>query len=174
MKDDEVLRVNVQNWPLPDAYLLELGRMGAMWSALESALDTYVAKIAGFNEPSDPRGFILLKHSSFPQKLDSLAALCEQLQGEFTLLQGYSAVLGKIKSAQKGRNRFAHNGLSEDEETGKIEIAEGSVRGKLKTSVTEISITDIRRVTFDIHVAILALHELVTGKSYPPIWEHDA
>jgi hypothetical protein len=174
MKDADVLKVEVEGWPLPNGYLLELGRLAAIWSALESAVDLYIAKLAGFNDPTDPRGFILLKHSSFPQKLDSLAALCDQLQGEFSQLREYPATVSKIRSAQKGRNRFAHNGLSENEETGRVEIAEGSVRGKLKVSVAEVSLADIRRVTFDIHDAMLSLHTLVTGKTYPRIWEIDA
>lgn len=173
MKDSDILKVDVKDWPLPECYLLEIGRLGAMWSALESAVDMYVAKLAGFNNP-DPRGFILLKHSSFPQKIDSLAALCDQLQVEFSMLSQYPTTIGKIRAAQKGRNRFAHNGLSKNEETGKVEMAEGSVRGKLKVSVSEVSIADIRRVTFDIHDAMLELHKLVTGKSYPRIWEREA
>jgi hypothetical protein len=173
LKDHEILKVEVKDWPLPDDYLLELGRLGAMWSTLEAAIDLYVGKLAGFNDPADPTSFILLKHSSFPQKLDALSALCEHLKASFPLLSGYGDVVSKIRSVQKARNRFVHNGLNLNADTKRVEIAEGSARGKVKTSVSTVSIADIRRVTFDTHVVLLDLHKLVTGKAYPPMWKNN-
>ena len=103
MNDDQVLKLDFENWPLPNAYLAELGRLAAMWSSLEGQLDLYLGKIAGFDDLSDPRAFILLKHSAFPQKLDSLAALCDHLAQQYPNLAEYASTIGRLKSAQRPR-----------------------------------------------------------------------
>ena len=128
-------------------------------------------KLAGFDTTGDARAFILLKHSSFPQKLDSLSALCVLLLPQFPVLEDYAETVGKLKSAQSLRNRFLHNGMSLNPDTGNVEMAVGSARGKLKTSVEPVSVADIRRAGMEVHRAMLALHKLVTGKSYPRRWE---
>jgi hypothetical protein len=171
MTDEQVLSLSFTDWPLPEAYLAELGRLSALWSIREAQLDICLGKVAGFDDVSDPRPFILLKHSSFPQKLDSLAALCEQLAPRLPNLAGHAAMLGRLRSAQTLRNRFAHNGMSMNSSTGRVEMTVGSARGKLKTRVEAVTIADIRRASMEVHCAMLDLHALVTGKAYPPRWE---
>jgi len=170
MNDEEVLGLNFTDWPLPESYLAELGRLSALWSILEGQLDICLGKVAGFEQLSDPRPFILLKHSSFPQKLDALAALCEQLAPKSPSLTGYAATIGRLRSAQALRNRFAHNGMALNPDTQHVEMAVGSARGKLKTRVEEVTLSDIRRASMEVHCAMLDLHALVTGKVYPPMW----
>jgi hypothetical protein len=170
MNDEQVLELNFRDWPLPEEYLVELGRLSAMWCILEAQVDLYLGKIAGFNDLEDTRPFILLKHSSFPQKLDSFSALCEQLLPQFPDLAAYVATVGRIRTAQKLRNRFAHNGMNLNPETGKVEMAIGSARGKLKLSVEAVTLAEIRRATMEVHDAMLDLHKLVTGESYPTMW----
>lgn len=171
MKDEHVSALNFVDWPLPENHLAELGRLSALWSILEGQLDVCLGKVAGFDELSDPRPFILLKHSSFPQKVDSLAALCEQLGPSCPHLAGYATTIGRLRSAQTLRNRFAHNGMAINPESGHVEMAVGSARGKLKTRVERVTLADIRRASMEVHCAMLDLHALVTGKVYPPRWE---
>jgi hypothetical protein len=66
MKDDEILNLNFAEWPLPDSYLVELGRVAALWTTLEGLLNLCISKLAGF-DMNDPKAFILTTHSSFPQ-----------------------------------------------------------------------------------------------------------
>lgn len=174
MRKDEVRKAELTGWPLPDEYLIELGRVIAAWGALEGQLDTYLGKLAGFNDLTDPRPFILVKHSSFPQKLDVLSALCEQLGSEHSQLRGYKSAVGKLRAAQAERNRYLHNGLSVDPETGQVVMAIGSARGRLKVAVEAVDVVDIKRASMEIHKAMLELHRLITGKRYPPKWKRKA
>lgn len=156
------------NWPLPDEWLVELGRLAACWSTFENMLDLYLGKVAGFDSLTDPRPYILLKHSSFPQKVDALCALCEQLAPQYPALRDYKDVAGKIRSAQKVRNRFIHNAVGQDPETKEFRIALGSARGTLKTDLQVVTLDDVRRAWREVNNAGAALHKLVTGNPLPP------
>jgi hypothetical protein len=118
MKDDELKRLNFDGWPLPDDYLIEMGRVSALWTTLESLLNMCLGKLAGFNDLNDPKPFILVNHSSFPQRLDMLGSLCENLAPEFPSLADYDSVIGKLRSAQKRRNTFMHHGIARNPTLG--------------------------------------------------------
>ena len=171
MRDEEIAGLDFANWPLPDAYLGELGRLSALWCSLEGQLDICLGKVVGFADLSDPRPFIMLKHSSVPQKLDALAALCEQFSSQVPTLAEYASTVSRLRTAQRLRNRFAHNGMAVNPATGRVEMAIGSARGKLKTSVEPVSLADIRRASMEVHTAMLDLHALATGKRYKRKWE---
>jgi len=170
MKNEQVLKLNFDNWPLPDAYLVELGRVAALWASLESFLNMCVGKLAGFNDLNDPKAFILTTHSSFPQRLDMLAALCEQLVREFPNLKDYPAVVQQLRQAQKLRNDYMHYGMALNEASGHVEMAKGTARGTVKVGVQSVSIADLRRATMAIHEANLALYKLVLRHDVEPIW----
>ncbi len=169
MKDEEISKIDFDNWPLPNEVLIEIGRVSALWSSLESLLMLLIGKLAGFNQINDPMPFILLNHSSFPQKLDMLGALCEQLKPQHSNLKGYSEVISKLKSAQAKRNRFVHNGMAFNPDSGNLEMAIGSARGKLKTKVEIITIADIRKAVIDIDEAQAALYKLVLKRDIGPV-----
>lgn len=163
------------DWPIPDAYLIEVGRIAALWASLESFLNTCIGKLAGFDPLStDPTHFILLIHSSFPQRLDMLGALCEELKESHPHLLNHKEVISKIKAAQAARNKYAHNGLTYDRETNKCTMAEGSARGKVKTSVNDVSVENIHAVAKEIHMALLALYKLVLKREITPLWERSS
>ena len=170
MKNDQLLKLNFEGWPLPDAYLVELGRIAALWATLESFLNVCIGKLAGFNDLNDTKPFILVTHSSFPQRLDMLAALCEQLVKEFPNLKGYPAVVQQLRQAQKLRNDYMHYGMARNEESEQVKMAKGTARGTVKVGVQAVTIADIRRVTVTIHEADIALYKLVLGRTIEPIW----
>jgi len=170
MKNDDVLRHNFDGWPLPDGYLLELGRIAALWAILESFLNLCIRKLAGFNDLNDPKAFILVTHSSFPQRLDILGALCEQLVNESPNLKGYEAVIRQLRKAQKLRNDFMHYGMSTNPESRQIEMAKGTARGALKVGVEKVELADLRRASMAIHEAQLGLYKLVLQRDIPPVW----
>lgn len=163
-----------ENWPLPDSYLIELGRVLALWASLESLLNTCLGKLAGFNDLSDPTPFILVTHSSFPQRIDMLGALCDQLKETHPHLSSHKEVVSKLKSAQTSRNRFAHNGIVFDPKTEAYFLAQGSARGKLKTSVSPITPTEIHESSKEVHLATLALYKLVLQKEISPVWSRES
>ena len=159
------------NWPLPNEYLLELGRIAAMWANLESSLDIAISKFTGAEGVIDMKHLILIKHYSFPQKLDMLSSLCEYLLPDYPQLKIYPDTLEDLRKAQKSRNRYLHNGMSLNEETGNVEMVIASARGKLKTAVEIVTIDVLKSIPVEINSALRSLHYLVTGKQIPPIWE---
>jgi hypothetical protein len=159
------------NWPLPDEFLVELGRVTALWASLESLLNTCLGKLAGFDVLTDPTPFILVNHSSFPQRLDMLGALCEELKDSEPHLAGHKDVVSKLKSAQATRNRFSHNGISFDPASQGHFLAQGSARGKVKTTVSSITSAEIHLAAREIHLATLALYKLVLKREVPPMWD---
>lgn len=161
MSRDRLDASALAGWPLPDQFLIELGRLTVLWAALESLLMLSLGKLAGFNDTDNPIPFILVAHASFPQRLDMLGALCEQHAPQHTHLAEYGDVLKLLRAAQKARNRFIHNGLVPSSETGQVEIAIGSARGSLKVSVAPVEPADIRKACKDVHEAQRALAYLV-------------
>lgn len=174
MNNKEINGLDFADWPLSDAFLAEIGRVAIMWSTLETHLDICLGKVAGFDDLSDPRAFVLVKHMSLPQKLDALAAICRMLTSDHAHLADYKSVVSGVKAAQAGRNRFLHNAIGVNPETGDVEIARGSARGELKVNVETIQLVDIKRVTADIHKAMLGLHGLVTAQKIEPKWTRAA
>jgi hypothetical protein len=171
MNETTIPEFDRNNWPLPNEFLLELGRIAAMWAYLESSLDIAISKFAGAEGVLDMKHLILIKHSSFPQKLDMLASLCEYLLPSFPQLKIYPDTLVELRKAQKSRNRYLHNGMSFNKETGNVEMGIASARGKLKTAIEIVTIDDLKLVPVELNSASRNLHYLVTGKQIPPIWE---
>ena len=165
MSDSDHDSDSVDGWPLPDKFLVELGRVAAIWSALEAQLDVCIGKLAGYNDLDDPRPFILVKHSSFPQKLDVLGAMCVHLLPKHPQLQGHVRVVGQLEAARTARSRLMHNSVGYDAVTDKMTIAIGTARRKLKARVDRVDVTEIRTVAIQIQDAMKALHTLVTGKT---------
>lgn len=172
MRNEDIAKLNFSDWPIPDEFLTEIGRVGALWASLESLLNICLGKLAGFNDLNDPKPFILITHSSFPQRLDVLGALCEHLRVEFSHLADYQTVVSKLKMAQAIRNRFAHHSMRYNVQTQSVEMAIGSARGKLKTRVEAISLEDIKKASIEIDEANRALYKLVLRRDLPPSWEH--
>jgi hypothetical protein len=170
MKNDELLKLDLDGWPLPDKFLIEIGRVSALWAGLETLLNVCVGKLAGFNE-SDERWFILVNHSSFPQRLDMLGSLCQHLADSHPSLKGHREVVSALRSAQTSRNKFMHYSMAFNPETSRIEMAVGSARGSVKVAVEPVEVADIRRTVIQIHEAMRALYTLVLGKVIPSITE---
>lgn len=145
MTNDELAKLNFSGWPLRDDFVIEVGRVALLWAGLENFLMTCIGKLSGFNTPLGERAYILLAHSTFPQRLDNFSALCALLKDEFSHLADYESVVSLLKAAQKARNRFVHNGAFFDEETGSFQMAVGSARGAIKTRVDQVSVEDVKR-----------------------------
>jgi len=171
MKDAEVEALNFVGWPMQDSYLIEIGRISALWAGLEFFLNTCIGKLAGFDELNDPKPSILVYHSSFPQKLDILGSLCEHLLPDFPDLSEYSSVISKLRAAQKARNTYVHNSMVEDPKTGKMMMPTASFRGKVDAAVRPVSLGDIRRASVAIDDAQRALYKLVLRRDIPSLAE---
>ena len=159
------------DWPAPNAYLIELGRMTCLWASLESTINLVISKLAGYGAILDYRAIILTAHSNVNQRIDIISALCEQLAPEYSNLRSYKSVTTQVRHAQKLRNNFAHNAFYLDEETGKVMQNQVTARGTLKTSIVEVKLSEVKEATAKIHEAICSLHVLITGKELKPLWE---
>ncbi|TNE61560.1 MAG: hypothetical protein EP335_15480 [Alphaproteobacteria bacterium] len=150
-------------WPLPTEVLAEIGRVTAAWNVLESQLVLFLGKLAGFDQLFDPKPVILFNHTSFPQKLDMLGALCEDLMESYPRLQGYKATIALIKEAQSERNKIVHNMIASSRDKGGYHLLKASARGKLKTEIEPITVHDIRNIALKIDAAATNLYKLVLG-----------
>jgi len=159
------------HWPAPNDYLLELGRMTAIWGTLESSVNIAISKFAGYESALDFRALIMVAHSNFQQRVDIVSTLCEQLLPEYPKLKNYKAVISKIQAAQKARNKYAHNAVTAHEDTGEVSVSHATARGTLKTTTEQVNLADIKEATAKIHEAMCALHTLVTGREVKPLWE---
>ena len=155
---------------MPEEYLVELGRVNAIWASLESIINLVLAKISGF-ERHDSRSIIMFEHLSMPQKLDILGSLGDQLAENHPNLKELPESISKIKSAQTSRNKFIHNPLNYNSDNKTLEMPIATARGKLKANVHKVSITDIKRVTVQISIAQRHLYKTVFSKEYPNPWE---
>ncbi|OOG39528.1 hypothetical protein B0E52_12570 [Rhodanobacter sp. C06] len=160
------------NWPVPTEFMTELGRMTILWGSLEAGAVVAFGKLAGYDDLLDIRAVITTAHMTFQQRIDVISTLCEHLTPSYPHLGTYGATYELLRSAQKARNKFSHNGLTYDEETGSVQITSATARGSLKLQVEQVHISDVKEACAKIHEAIASLHSLVTGVRRPPIWEH--
>lgn len=161
------------DWPLPDLYLMELGRITTLFGALESGVNLSISKLAGYQGVLDWRSAVVTAHANFKQRIDILETLCHELhdEGNYPQLKGYKKVLENIKSVQSKRNRYIHNTLFIDEESGQVTSSSLSARGRLLPRVDRVSIEEMKELSAQLHLVMIDLHELITQKRYPPIWE---
>ena len=163
-----------KDWPAPNEFMLELGRLTSLWGTLEATVNLAISKLAGYEKHIDPRALILIAHANFQQRLDMVSALCEHLGPIYPELARYATVVKAVEAAQKARNKYAHNAIVWDEERKHVTIAMASARGSLKTKVEVVHLNDLRETSAKIHEAMCAIHSLVTGQDVKPMWERDA
>jgi len=163
------------DWPLPSQYLTELGRITTLFGSLESAVNISISKLAGYQGVLDWRSAVVTAHANFKQRIDILETLCHELhdEGNYHHLKSYKKVLENIKQVQLKRNRYMHNALSFDSESGDVASSSLSARGKLLPRVDRVTIEELRELSAQVHLAMLNLHELITQKKYPPVWENN-
>lgn len=159
------------DFPAPDDFLLELGRITALWGSLESSVNMTINYLSGIEKEEHWRVSILTAHSNFKQRVDMIETLCNELHKQFPKLKMYPETIKLIKSAQSKRNYFLHNGLFFNEESGKVETSSLQARGKLKTNIRTVELSELKGVSAKIHLSLLSLHKLLTDKTYPPVWE---
>ena len=159
------------NWPAPENYLVELGRMTALWGLLESTCVLALGKLAGYSEILDIRIVILTAHSNFQQRVVAISAMCEHLLPIRPQLQNYELIIKLLKAAQKTRNKYTHNGISTNDEIGEVVLSYATARGSLKLNTEVVHLADIKEACSKIHEAQCSLYSLITETNLPPIWE---
>ncbi|MDE1466392.1 hypothetical protein [Aurantiacibacter sp. D1-12] len=145
---------------LPDEWLIELGKVVKAWATFERMFDLMLQKLAGYNDPIDPFFTILTIHSSFPQRLDMFASLCEAHLHERPHLAEYKATLRDVKEAQRLRNMFMHQQIG-PYENDQMVISKMSARGKLKMELRPVELSEITEAHEKIFLAGRSIYKLV-------------
>ena len=143
---------------LPDAYLVEIGRVSVRWSMLETMLHFALIKFAGMNI-LEGRSHAIFHHMAFPQKLDVLGATLSELIVRPPTPGLREKYLKEIKplldDAQQKRNELIH--AKWGYENGQVTKSKISARGILKMSVAQISVEEIIAAADAISKATLAI-----------------
>ena len=145
---------------LPEEWLIELGKIVKAWITFEQLFNLMLQKLAGHDDLSDPTFTILVTHTSFPQRLDMLKALCEQKVDQYPHLKDYKNVASKVAEAQRIRNFFMHNMIGIDSD-GIAKVAQISARGRLRTELREIQLDELKAASAQILEAGKATYRLV-------------
>jgi hypothetical protein len=145
--------------------------MTALWSSLEASTTVAYSKLAGYDDILDMRAVIVTAHMTFQQRVDAIIALCEHLAPSHANLSDFEVTHKLLKTAQKARNKFSHNGIYYDEATSSVAVTYATARASLKLHSEEIRLADIKEASSKIHEAITSLHSLVTGVRRPLIWD---
>ena len=152
---------------LPDEYLIEIGRVSVRWAILESFLDLNLIKLLG-KSVLEVRSLVIFNHMAFPQKLDVLGALINELQQSgYEGCDKYPPVQSLLRQAQEKRNSLLHAKIGYDQ-NGKVSASRISARGKFKMMQTEISVPDIKEMSALIYKAAEELHTLVNNELKAP------
>ncbi|WP_461520323.1 hypothetical protein [Porticoccus sp.] len=152
----------ITNLPVPDEYLIELGKITVMYGALEFSVDRAISKLSGYESMLDWRVSIMTSHLTFQQRLNALGALFEQVSESYPNLAGYEKVIEKIKKVQKQRNKFIHSMYANGDKS-EVGIWSLSARGSLTIKSQDVYIQEVRNVSVDIDRVRLQLEELITA-----------
>lgn len=147
---------------LPGEYLRAIGLVVVRWNHLDQIVNLFLIHLLG-KEIVDDRSHIVFAHMAFPQKLDVLSALVEQMVvlPQYKSLQNYKAtVLPRLKAAQDGRNSIIHAlwGMM----NGVPMRASIKARGSLKFTSTVATLEEIEAAIQAIEDARVALSALAS------------
>lgn len=148
---------------IPDEYTNAIGAVVVRWNHLELIVNLFLIHLLG-KEIFENRSHVVFAHMAFPQKLDVMGALVEELVNvpEYVGLQKYkSEVQPLLKKAQSGRNSVIHSmwGMKD----GKVMRASISARGSLKFTWTVADLNEIAVTIQSIEDARARLSELATA-----------
>ncbi len=157
-----------ENVEPPAEFLAEIGRVAVHWSWFESILDLCLMQLSG-KSIMEPRSWIMFAHMTFPLKMDILGSLINELAGSYPgLHKGFPAVRVLIKEAQAVRNRTLHGKWGVNPDTRAVEASSITARGQLKTTVTPVSLDELRHASGQIDKAGDRLFRLVVINSDNP------
>jgi hypothetical protein len=153
--------LNFDDWPVPNDYLVEIGRLALLWARLETYVGTTIAVLAGHGDLTDARAYILFTHHSFEQNLQLLAKLCAQLVAGTPNLKAYPQVIEKLEAAKQERDRLINGSMAPNPGNGEIEMEVIAVKEKLTTRCQKVELADFKRAVLLLDDAQHSLYELI-------------
>lgn len=174
MSKQTIDKLDFSGWPLPDEYLAEVGRITLLWARLEKLLETAVANLAGFNNLSDPRVYIVFTHPGFSQNLALLKELCKHLAPSNPGMRDYQLVIDQLTAAEVSRDRFTSGALGTNQGDGRVEMTVAAESNRFDMITVDVSIADLQQVAVAIDAAQHALYKLVMTLEKPAsVWVSD-
>jgi|SRR5690606_4122235 len=167
MKNINAETIDLSGWPLPDAYLIEVGRLALMWSRLENLLRNTVANLAGLENLSDPRLFTVFKFSDFERDVQLLEQLCAQQAANAPNLKRYPALAAELRAARQAYALYIHGGMTPNPGDGEIEMDMPRADHPKRTETRRISVVDIRRAVLLIDETQHSLYNMVAALERP-------
>ena len=131
---------------IPTEYLRAIGEVNVRWNDLDGLINVFLICLLG-KSIYEERSHIVFAHMAFPQKLDVLGALVEEVINRrgYSKLKKYKAtVLPLLKNAQKGRNLVIHSDWTM--RGGEVVRTSVSARGSFKFSSTIATLEEIEAV----------------------------
>ena len=147
---------------LPDEYLKAIGSVVTSWSSLEFEIKMFLIHLLG-KETIDQRAHAVFAHMSFPQLLDILGALAEDVANDpkFIHAKNCDKILAPLlKQAQKSRNQIIHSewDLNNKGQVSRISI---SARGTFKFSGVLVQLEEIEKAIKDIKDTRTAIFRMI-------------
>ena len=150
---------------IPNDYLLRIGRITVAWGILESTVDLALARLGGFRHTGH-RSAIITAHMSWPLKMDIMESLVNALIPDHPQLARFPLAKPMLAEAQKARNQIDHgHGVYRD---GQVYALRTTARGKLRPSVTPLTLGALDQALNDIARAGRAVLDVVFDASGEP------
>jgi hypothetical protein len=152
---------------IPAEFLKAIGEVVVAWNRMEFELVVILIHWLG-KDIGENRSHVIFAHTAFPQKLDIMGALVEELVKDprnAHLEACKTKVIPLLKEAQAGRNTVIHSMWGEF--NGGVLKASITARGSLKFSSSITKIEEIENVKRKIEKADESLVALIGGKLFP-------
>lgn len=145
---------------IPPEFLKAIGDVVVRWNRMEIEVNTLLIHWLG-KDIRENRSHVIFTHMSFPQKLDVMGALVEELTQEkkYSYLKACKTrFIPLLKKAQIGRNMVIHSMWGTL--NGNVMRASITARGSLKLSWSVASldeINEVKRIIEQVDEDLLAL-----------------
>ena len=163
----DIKHLDIDGWPLPNDYLVEVGRIALLWARLEKFVSNAVANFVGFENLADPKAYIVFTSPSFERNLELLEKLCALLSPTTPNLVGYETVLRDLRAAREAANLYIKGGMTPNPGDGSVEIDFSDPLDPSAATVKTVTIADLRDAIMCIDEAQHALYKLVIAIERP-------
>ncbi len=156
---------------LPDEFLTRIATVVVRWNMLEDYLNMLLIHLLG-KPVGEHRSHIVFTHMAFPQRLDVLGALAEEVANDPAYSQLHKCketLLPLLRNAQQKRNQIIHSSWGFNPKSRKVFRAQMSARGVFKLSIPEIKIEELDEAITSINIAADTIYDLA-GQA----WQKDA
>lgn len=163
----DVETLNLKDWPAPEAYLVEVGRIALVWRRLETFVCNSVANLAGLENLEDPKMYSVFADRNFQENLALLERLCQQQLPQMPNLSSYQSVLEKLSRAELDKNYYMNGSMRSDQIEGGVEMTVWADELTGKTTSVPVRLSELKKVVLSLDDAQHELYKLVCALDRP-------